>query len=286
MNSTFLRCIITAGLGVFLTIGGLVSCSDTTGPAVSDGTGTLRMILVDAPADMGTVESLEVVFEKVLVHRGSEEEEAEGDGWITVLSDTLPVEERTFELLELVNGVFATLGEVELEAGVYTQIRIMIESATLVVDGEPQDLFIPSGDETGIKLVDSFTIDPNVITELVADFDVAQSLHEAPPGSGNYILRPTIRLVQRTLSGTISGIVMPAGIGAVIYALDPATADTVTTTLADSLSGEYVLQALLAGTYDVRAGADGYADSTRTGIPVVAGEDTPNVDFELVPVSD
>jgi hypothetical protein len=269
-----------------MTIGGLVSCSDTSGPAVSDGIGTLRMILVDAPTDMETVESLEVVFEKVLVHRGSDEEETPGGGWITVLSDTLPVEERTFELLELVNGVFATLGEVELVAGVYTQIRIMIESATLVVNGEPQDLFIPSGDETGIKLVNSFTIYPNVITELIADFDVAQSLHEAPPGSGNYILRPTIRLVQQTLSGTISGIVIPTGIGAVIYALNPVTSDTVTTTLADSLSGEYVLQALLAGMYDIRAEAEGYADSTRTGITVIAGEDTPNVDFELVPIGD
>jgi hypothetical protein len=279
-----LRCIITAGLGVLLAIGGLVSCSDTTEPVADEGTGTLRMLLVDAPADMAAVESLEIVFEEVRVHKGSEEEEEEGGGWFTVLHDTLPVEQRTFELLDLVNGVFATLGEVELEAGLYTQVRIIIESATLVVDGEVQDLFIPSGAQSGIKLTGSFMVDPDVITELVVDFDVAQSLHEAPPGSGNYILRPTIRLVQNVLSGTISGIVTPTGIGAVIYALDPMTADTVTTTLADTLSGEYVLQALLAGTYDVRAAASGYADSTRTGISVTAGEDTPNVDFELMPI--
>lgn len=286
MRSPILRYVMTAGLGVLMTMVALVSCSDTTEPVADEGTGTLRMLLVDAPADMAAVESLEIVFEEVLVHKGSEEEEEEGGGWVTVLHDTLPVGQRTFELLDLVNGVFATLGEVELEAGVYTQVRIIIESATLIVDGEVQDLRIPSGSQSGIKLTGTFTIDPNVITELVVDFDVAQSLHETPPGSGKYILRPTIRIVQNTLSGTISGIVTPIDIGAVIIALDPATADTVTTTLVDTLSGEYVLQALLAGTYDVLAVANGYADSTRVGISVTAGEDTPNVDFELVPIVD
>jgi hypothetical protein len=132
------------------------------------------VILVDAPTQLEAVESLDVVFEKVLVHRSSDAEPSE-KGWITVLSDTLPVEERTFDLLDLVNGVFATLGEVELAAGIYTQIRIMLESATLVVDGTPQSLVIPSGAETGIKLVGSFTVDPNVITEITVDFELVPS---------------------------------------------------------------------------------------------------------------
>ena len=38
--------------------------------------------------------------------------------------------------------------------------------------------------------------------------------------------------------------------------------------------------------YDVRAEAAGYADSTRTGIPVAAGANTPDVNFELVPSGD
>jgi hypothetical protein len=283
MNSRIMRSMITTGAALLLVMGGLISCSDSTsstGTGVE--TGTLRMVLVDAPADMEGVESLEVVFDKILIHRGSGEEHPV-DGWITILYDTLPVEQRTFDLMELVNGHFGNLCEKELEAGTYTQIRIMLESATLVVDGEPQNLTIPSGDQTGIKLVGGFKIDPNVITEFTLDFDVAKSLHEAPPGSGNYILRPTIRLVQTTLSGTISGTVLPAGIGAVIYALDPSTVDTVAATLVDPVTGEYVLQALLAGIYDVRASAVGYADSARTGIAVTAGLNTPDVDFELIP---
>ena len=196
------------------------------------------------------------------------------------------MEARTFDLLQLVNGVFTTLGEVELETGRYTQIRIMLESATLFVDGIPQNLSIPSGAQTGIKLVGGFTVEANVITELAVDFDVARSLHEDPPGSGNYILRPTIRLAQTALSGTISGTVIPTGIGAVLFAIYPATGDTVATTLADPATGAYVLPALLAGTSDISAEAVGYLASTRSGITVTAGADTPDVNFELVPSGD
>jgi hypothetical protein len=274
-----MQCAITAGVAAFLIIGGLMSCSDTVNPPE---TGTLRMILMDAPTQLQSVDSLKVVFEKVLVHRSSDVEPS-SDSWFVVLSDTLPEEARTFDLLQLVNGVFATLGEVELEAGRYTQIRIMLESATLFVDGTPQSLTIPSGAQTGIKLVRGFRIAPNVITELTVDFDVARSLHERPPGSGTYILRPTIRLVQTALSGTISGTVLPAGIGAVLSAIYPATGDTAATTLADPATGAYVLPALLAGTYDVGADAAGYLASTRSGITVTAGADTPDVNFVLVP---
>lgn len=279
MYQRIMQYMIATGVAVFLAILGLSSCSNSADPTE---TGTLRAILMDAPTDFQGVESLEIVFDKVLVHRSAGAESADA-GWFVILSDTLPEEARTFDLLELTNGVFATLGEVELETGRYQQIRIMLESATLVVDGTPQNLSIPSGAQTGIKLVGGFTIEPNVITEIGVDFDVARSLHENPPGSGNYILRPTIRLVQTILSGTISGTVLPTGIGAVLYALVPASGDTAATTLADPATGAYVLPALLAGTYDVRAEAVGYEDSTRTGITVTADADTPNIDFELVP---
>ena len=282
MYRRIMQCMIAAGLGLFLTVFGLASCSDSTSV---EETGTLRVILVDAPTGLQAADSLKVVFEKVLVHRSSDAE-ASGAGWFTVLPDTLPVEARTFDLLRLLNGVFATLGELELETGKYTQIRIIVESAGLVVDGTPQNLTIPSGAETGIKLVGGFTIEPDQVTELTLDFDVAKSLHESPPGSGDFVLRPTIRVVQTTLSGTISGTVIPTGIGAVICALYPATDDTVATTSADPVTGAYLLRALLAGTYDVRAGAVGYEDSTRSGIIVTAGMNTPNVDFELVPSGD
>lgn len=280
MRQRLLRFALMAGFGSLLAVGGFTSCSNQS--SVSPQTGTLRMALIDAPAASQSVDSLVVVFKKVLVHRSADATLSDG-GWSVLLPDTLAVEKRTFDLLQLVNGAFAPLGEVVLPTGHYTQVRIMLQSATLYVGGVPQDLTIPSGDQTGIKLVGSFTINPDVVTQIVADFEVARSLHESPPGSGNYILRPTIRLVQTTLSGSISGTVTPTGIGAALFALSPTTGDTLSTTMADPDTGAYMLQALLAGSYDVRAEAPGYVDSTRTGISVTAGANTPNVDFALVP---
>lgn len=278
MKLRLMQSAIAAAAMALLTIGGMVSCSDTTEPM---RTGSLRMNLVDAPAQLESVDSLIVVFEKVLVHKSSGAESSDG-GWVVVLDNTLPVESRTFDLLQLVNGVFATLGEVELEVGRYTQARIIVESATLFVGGTPKNLSIPSGAQTGIKLVRGFMIEPDVVTEVVADFDVASSLHESPPGSGDYVLQPTIRLMQMEFAGTISGTVTPSGAGALLSAINTATGETVTTTLADPATGEYVLSVLPAGTYDVSSDAVGYMTATRSGISVTAGSRTPDVDFELV----
>ncbi len=283
MNHRISCVLFATALGALMTLGGVTGCSDSTNPGQPQY-GTLRMNLVDAPADLQGVESLVVIFSRVIVHRSAEADSAH-EGWFTILADTLPEDERTFDLLQLVNGVFATLGEVELEAGHYTQVRIMLERAVLTVDGVVQSLFIPSGDETGIKLVGGFSVAPDVVTDLTVDFDVARSLIEAPPGSGNYILRPTIRLVQSALAGAIAGTVTPLGIGAVISALDPVSGETVATTLVDPTTGGYLLPALPAGTYDVLAEAPGYADGLVAGVVVAAGQETAGVDFELAPDS-
>ena len=258
---------------------GAIGCSDSTSPG-GPATGTLRVDLVDAPAALDGVTSLEIVFREVRVHR-SEDADGNDDGWFVALADTLPVEQRTFDLLELVNGVFATLGEVELDAGRYTQVRVLIESATVTVDSVEYAVLVPSGQQTGLKLVGGFDIDPDELTAITLDFDVARSLHETPPGSNDFVLRPTIRMEQTALTGRIAGTVVPTGIDALVMAVSGA--DTVTSTLVDPVSGDYVLMALPAGFYDVIATATGYVDSTRAAVAVVAGEETADIDFELIP---
>lgn len=284
------RILLTLVGVLVLVLAGLNSCSDNSiqpGPAQLDGsTGYLRVYLVDAPAVYEDLEALNIVFREVKVHAGDDEgaeEDDEDGGWITVMSDTLPETERTFDLLELVGGVSALMGEAELEADHYTQLRIVIESATVTIAGETSPVKVPSGPQSGLKLIGGWDVDPGVITSLTLDFDASQSLHEAPPGSGNFMLKPTIRLVQTVVSGTISGTVTPTGIGAVVSAYD-SVADTVVTSANADTAGVYMLQALLAGTYDVEATAAGY-DSVRVeDVEVQAGQNTGDVDFTLTPI--
>jgi hypothetical protein len=67
-------------------------------------------------------------------------------------------------------------------------------------------LKIPSGVQAGIKLVHPFTIEANLTTELILDFDAAKSVHKAG-NSGPYILKPTIKVIgtpHAVISGTVT----------------------------------------------------------------------------------
>ena len=98
-------------------------------------------------------------------------------------------EEQTFDLIELID-VTEFLGETELTSGKYTQIRLLVSSINLEVDGEPVTLKVPSNK---IKLVKPFTISTNKTTTLTLDFDAEESVHQA---GSKYILKPTIKVIQ------------------------------------------------------------------------------------------
>lgn len=107
-------------------------------------------------------------------------------GWRTLV-DT-PAE---YDLLQLQNGVTAALGHQEIPPGVYTQLRLIVSEASVVVDGEVHDLKIPSGSQTGLKLNYDFDLSAAGSYELVLDFDAHESVKKAGP---KYLLTPVIRV--------------------------------------------------------------------------------------------
>ena len=236
--------------------------------------------MVDAPVPVEGVEAITITFSSILVHKSSDADTTSA-GWITLMDESPPEADRTFNLLEYVNGASALLGETELDEGHYSQIRIIIQTASITIYGTTSDLTIPSGVQSGLKLVSGFNVEPDVIKELILDFDAGQSVVENPPGSARYKLQPTIRVIEKILSGTISGTVTPTGIDAMVIAYEAGTDNVVTSTYADTLSGEYVLQALLEGSYDLEAVASGYTSATETVVTVTAGEDNSGHDFTL-----
>lgn len=263
-----------------LTLGALVAASALLLAACgSDATktGTLHLALVDASAP--GVSALNVTFDRVEAHQaGNTGSDA---GWETV-NDAV----QTFDLLSLANGVQAALGEAPLPAGHYTQLRLHILSAQATVGATTTDVTIPSGLQSGLKLVHAFTIEPDAITSLTLDFDATQSL--VAQGAGQYLLQPTIRVVATVLSGSVSGTVTPPGIGAMVSASD--ANGPVTSTQVDPATGAYKLSALLATddagnpiAYTLTASAPGYTDGTETGVTATAGQDSPGHDFTLSP---
>ena len=171
-------------------------------PVTSGGVGTLSMSLTDAMSN--AYDAVYVTIEDVEVHA-----KKNGNGnnsWFSLRTPNLP---KTFNLYELAYGVREQIGIAELEAGSYTQMRLMIGTspddginilseahpyANYVIDsdGNYQELKIPSGVQSGYKIVHGFTISANQTTELILDFMPDKSVIVG--GNGNWHLKPTVKV--------------------------------------------------------------------------------------------
>lgn len=233
-------------------------CGGTSGSS-GPNSGTVRVALTDAPADY---DSVILVIREVAVHRDGPDD----SGWSSFVPDS-----SRYDLLRLRNGVFCELGALPVPAGHYTQVRLLLDPGSYVVeDGLRREIVIPSGLQTGLKLTGSFDVLAGDVVDLGIDFDASRSFHET--GSGKLMLRPTARVMVLPLSGGISGTVSPADPASTAYAI--AAADTVSSAVPDA-AGSFVLPMLCAGSYTVAIDAPaGWRDTVFTGVAVTAGQVT------------
>ncbi len=240
-----------------------------------DDKGSLNLFITDAPIDSDGIESVWITIQDL--HYQTDQ-----DGWVELGLE----EEKKIDLLQLTRGDYEELGNFELEAGTYNQIRFMLDAPAFnegpqenpgcyleFEDKEPENLFIPSGYETGFKGIGTFTVPINGQVEVTADWDVRRSVVEAGV-TGMYILKPTIRLVVNNQAGDIQGNVdnIPEGKDIVIYAYeqgeyddteaqDPGAEDTrfpnaITSDKVDE-NNFYHLAFLAGGAYDLIVTATG-----------------------------
>ena len=128
---------------------------------------------------------------------------------------------QTINLLNEQNGnEAALLNGVSVPAGNYDWIRLLLNVSSsgtvansyIEINGAQYPLVIPSGAQTGLKLVQGFTMTANQVANFTVDFMLQQSI-TAPPGqtSGggtqDYLLKPALRLINNVQAGTISGTV-------------------------------------------------------------------------------
>jgi len=185
------------------------------GGSSSNSTGTLSLGLTDASTD--EYDAVYVSISEIQVHNS--ESDGEESGWISVATP-----EQTFNLLELINGVIAPLGVTYLEAGKYSQMRLYLSEEpydTMNILGQShsfanyvilkntnniEELKIPSGYQSGIKMVHGFEILEGLTVDLVVDFDASASVVKSG-NSGKYLLKPTIKITDTVDNAILSGTV-------------------------------------------------------------------------------
>lgn len=257
---------------IFALFVGFTACDSASDDG---GTGTVEVVMTDAPANYGSVN---ITVNSVRIHRNfyaeTDSAEADEDGWITITDKPM-----TVNLLDLTNGNQILLGSEELEAGTYSQVRFILgDNNTVTVDGETYDLQTPSAQQSGLKLNVHAEVEENATYILLVDFDAARSVVQQ--GTGEYLLKPVLRAVNLAETGSVAGSVQPVDFRTKVIAL--AGNDTITTTITNE-NGDYKIIGLTEGLYDIvfDPDTDAYADSTVTDVEVLTGQETDLETMEL-----
>ncbi len=136
----------------------LTACSGTAeGPAVPEElSGTVEFRATDAPPK--DISHIWVTTDKIEVHKA----DADEDTWVTVVD-----QEQRFDLVAI-QGAEVFLGEEEVAAGQYTQIRLDVTEVIVTMEGEDITARLPSGK---LKVVRPWEVKPGEKTILTLDFE-------------------------------------------------------------------------------------------------------------------
>ena len=193
--------------------------------------------LTDSPGDY---EKVNIDLLSVQIHTNEGDQD---DGWQTL--DSNP---GIYDLLTLTNGVESVIADDTYPSGRVSQLRLVLgENNSVVVDGIEYPLSVPSGSESGLKVLINADLEEGIAYSVLIDFDAAKSVIET--GAQAYILKPVIKAITEAQDGAIKGTVLPAELGVAVYAISGE--DTLSTSYAIENNPDFFLGGLLDGTYTI-----------------------------------
>lgn len=203
-------------------LAGLAACDTAAGGGSSQG--SFRVLLTDAPGDF---ERAVVTVDRVELH---------GEAGAVVLRD----EPATVDLLTLQNEVMDLVDGVDVPAGSYAELRLVISGGFIEVEGESGStkvyasseayaaeqgvesagrLQMPSYAESGLKVkLPGGAVEVGGEERVVLlDFNVAESFGRQAGRSGMWVMRPVVRASDFALTGSVEvslalaeGVALPA----------------------------------------------------------------------------
>jgi hypothetical protein len=283
MNNKWTQC------GIVLLAAGIVPLASCGGSATTDETGLLSLSVSDGP--IHDAKKVCITFDEIEFKHG------DGAPFVVELDPAEKVNLLDFQG----NNAAPLLFNEELPAGNYQWLRLGIDAvmgsnggggdtggddcdgnASYIVmnDETVYNLYVPSGAETGLKLVSGFTVPVNGSADFTVEFDLAKSVTEPPGLQPDVTLKPAIRLVNNVEAGTLTGqiseeLATAEACEASVYVFDDGVTpngiedgvddpeDPVATALLEELDNaglteyHYTVGFLLAGDYEVAFTCDG-----------------------------
>jgi hypothetical protein len=208
-------------VALLLLAAALAGCSSSTDDGGSGGSGSASAYVKDKPSD--DFREVHLVFTEVAVHRSggsgngtsstgstnstgtatgvstgvgnttlsasvtasATETPTPEAGWIVLFSDAAGVD---VDLLNTTGAKAAFLGETDLAAGHYQQVRATVKEAYGVTqNGSREDITVSSGT---VKVVRGFDVESGKETRITLDLDLSRSLHQQ--GNGEWRLTPVV----------------------------------------------------------------------------------------------
>ena len=225
---------------------GIAACGGSSDGTSAGSTGTVSFGITDAPTtDLANV---------TISFTGMALKPADGE-WVEFTFD----EPKSLNLLQYQGGLSAPLiTDEEVPAGEYSELRLNINAEDSDTDDDSlPDSYVITDDEPGIpktlavpssvlKLKGDFLVAADTTTDFTIDFDVKKSIVD-PQGESlaNFLLRPSLRLVNNLQ------------VGAIVGEVDYVTINQTVDCAADYTGSVYVYQGEDATLSDINVTSDG-----------------------------
>ncbi len=269
----------------------MVGCG---GPASEDASGrsgvpsgALTLSITDAAVD--NAEEVSVQFSAI------ELKPADGSS-ITYTFDT-PLNINLLSLQGSLSEDF--FNSIVIPSGVYNWVRLAVNASgtsdsyiKFINDNNIYGLTIPSGSQSGLKISDGFIVAAGSETAMTIDFDLRKSIVEV---SGEYKLKPVLRLVNNDDAGSITGSIdatlttgvdcsddLPeTGNAVYVFAGADAVVDDIGGALAEPITTALMTFNTTTGMYDYEVGFLPQGSYT-VAYTCMADQDNPEVDDAII----
>jgi len=188
--------------------------------------------------------------------------------------DTLAINPGVYNLLDLANGTDTILANGFTVAGKISKIRLTLgDQNSVVIDGVSYPLTLwGNTHHVTIKVrgEDVDMINPNDL-QFWLDFNAGRSIVRIR--DNNFVLKPYLRVWLPAHTASISGHVLPDSSGSVVAAVF--NGDTLVA-IPKHYNGYFKIRGITATSADVfiNATANGYQDTTISGVQLSVGKDT------------